>query len=285
MCTAVDVQVSLLHEALVAVGTITNPLLLGLVVGRYSGRCMARAGWAGRTGRAIGLGSGCWGRALSNLRILFVLLLNSLHEFVDVCLKVDSVGRVNGLVESDRFGVGVWVGGSRGDRGDRLASGGRRRMREVVNVLGIAAEHGDAVVVTLGQRTFLVFGPEWRANGRSWRRALIWNVGECIVLLVVRSRHGLHGSSSVGRSYHILGSWSHLSLLNLRWWWLRVPGVVWHKRRSVHHVEVVCHLLWPASPVGVSWLLSSESQFDGCAVKLILPVNSKTNLHGGVKVD
>ena len=159
-------------------------------------------------------------------------------------------------------------------------------MREVVNVLGVAAEHGDAVVVTLGQRTFLVFGPEWRANGRSWRRALVWDVGECIVLLVVRSRHGLHGSSSVCRSYDILGSWSHLSLLNLgRWWRVGVPGVVWHKARSVHHVEVVCHLLWPASPVGVSWLLSSESQFDGCAVKLILPVNSKTNLHGRVKVD
>lgn len=89
---------------------------------------MARAGWAGRTDRAISLGSSHRSRTLGNLLILILLLLNCLHEFVDVCLKVDSVGRVNSLVESDRLGIGVWVGGSRGDGGDRLASGGRRRM-------------------------------------------------------------------------------------------------------------------------------------------------------------
>lgn len=34
VCAAMDIQMSLLHEALVAAGTITDPFLLGLVVGR-----------------------------------------------------------------------------------------------------------------------------------------------------------------------------------------------------------------------------------------------------------
>lgn len=102
--TAVNIQVRLLNEALVAAWTVANPLLLGLTVSKSRsaagsgglGLVSARSESRSRSMRSFNPGLG-----LSSL--------DSLHELVNVCLKVDSVFGVNRLVVSNRLRIGSRV--------------------------------------------------------------------------------------------------------------------------------------------------------------------------------
>lgn len=82
----------------------------------------------------------------------------------------------------------------------------------------------------------------------------------------MRCRHRLHGRLSIGRANDILRRHRSLHLSRAR-----VPGVIRQEARSIHHVvEVIWHVLRPASPIGVRGRLSSESQFDGYKSVLLL---------------
>lgn len=188
--------------------------------------------------------------------LLFGLGLNGFHELVNISLKVDTVFGVDGFVVSDRLGVCSRIR-SVGSQG--LAAS-RRAGMELAKSLGVTAleDHGSTVFV-LRNGTLLIFGSEWGAHGSRRRRAVIWHVGEAIGSLVVRCRHGLHRSLGVRRANDVLHG--HGPLLHLRR--TSIAGVIRQQARSVHHVvvEVVGHVLRPASPIGVRGRLSSESQF------------------------
>lgn len=107
VCSAMDIEMRLLHKALVAIGAIANPLLLRLAFSRS--RCSTLS-CAARAGRLSGLRprSMSRSRALRGL-LCFGLGLNGLHELVDIGLKVDSVFGVDSLVESNPLGISSGV--------------------------------------------------------------------------------------------------------------------------------------------------------------------------------
>lgn len=253
---AVDVQVSLLDEALVAAGTIANPLLLGLVLGR------SNAAGSGRLG-GIGTGSVGRSRALGSLKLgLRLPPLDSLHELVNVGLEVDLVIRVDGLVVGDSLGVGSGVrrDGGAADGGERLAAAGWRRNLHLVDGLGVTLEdHGAALVGVLDGALVLVIVAEWRANGRCWRWAVVRDILEGGSLILRSSEGRRRGLRVVGRANNVLRSHGSL-LLHLR---RSSTSIVWQETLAVHHVEVVGHVLRPTSPVGVRSGLSSKSHWCG----------------------
>lgn len=102
--TAVNIQVRLLNEALVAAWTIANPLLLGLAVSKS--RSAAGSGGLGVVSARCESRS----RSLTSLNSgLGLPSLDCLHELVNIRLKVDSVAGVNRLVVSNRLGIGSRV--------------------------------------------------------------------------------------------------------------------------------------------------------------------------------
>jgi hypothetical protein len=87
----------------------------------------------------------------------------------------------------------------------------------------------------------------------------------------MRCWHALHGRLGIRRANDILRRHRSVHLSRPS-----VPGVIWQETRSIHHVvELIWHVLRPASPVGVRGRLSSESQFDAC--KSVLPIRKTDN--------
>ena len=252
---AVDVQMSLLYEAFVAHGPIANPFLLGLVLSRCGGASGSR--------RLSVVGTRGVSRSwpLGSLHVgLGLFFLDSLHELVDFGLEVDSVSRVDGFVVRNRLGVGDRVrGNGRAAVGcQRLAASGRRRNLHLVERLGVALKD-HAALIKLGQLTLLIFIVKRRANRRSWRRAVIWHILESGRSLILRgSKRWRRLLRVVSRANDIM---SHVALrllvLHLRS--RRAARVVRQVALTVHHIEVVGHVLRPATPVGMRGRLSSES--------------------------
>lgn len=252
---AVDVEVSLLDEALVAVGAVANPLLLGLLVGSS---CRAHVVRRDRAAGIVHTGSRDGSRALSN-GLLLGLRLDGLHKLINVSLKVDSVSRVNGLVVSDVLGVGAGVGAGRANGDSRAASCRSGRGKQVT----LESHHGRLAV----HGSVLVLSAEGRANGSGGRRALVRNVGER-GLLVLRSGDGVHGTSSVRGADNVLRL--HLTV-HVRSG-SSAACVVGHEVGRLHHGGEVVGDLRPAAPVGVCGSLSGESHCEcfGCEVAVVV---------------
>lgn len=110
MSSAVNIEMSLLNEALMAIWAVANPLLLGLSL-------LSRSRVVAGACRGLGVHdnisfcgvSGC--QCLpGSILILFILSLNSLHKLINFSLKVNAISWVNCLVVGDSLVVSGWVG-------------------------------------------------------------------------------------------------------------------------------------------------------------------------------
>jgi len=106
----VDVEVSLLDKALVAVWPIASPFLCWFAFCSSRSRALPESSQVLRAGDRLGTSRlrGCTCNA-NGLLILLIALLDGLHELVNISLKADLVRGIDGLVVDDRLGRGIKI--------------------------------------------------------------------------------------------------------------------------------------------------------------------------------